>query len=129
VRLHEFLQLILLLQLVTRRKTLLLLFHIKHHLLNSRPSLAVQVRQLRRFWVDLLSVDFGVALYGAAPPTRLVFPLLDIDVQILSFVVVQIASLDSPESLLCIDFVLPFTINQNNTIDGNSQLIKGNRNL
>ena len=44
--LHELLQLILLLKLVTRRETLLFLSHVKHHLLDCRPCLSVQIRQL-----------------------------------------------------------------------------------
>ncbi len=41
--LHELLQLILLLQLITRWKALLFLPHIEHHLLDSRPGLSIKV--------------------------------------------------------------------------------------
>lgn len=124
MRLHELLQLILLLQLITRREALLLLPHVEHHLLDSRSGLAIKVGQLRWFGVDLLSVDLDIALNSSTPPTVLVLPFLDVDVQVLSFVVVQLSVLNRPVSFLSVDFVFPFSVDQGHAVDKDSQLVK-----
>lgn len=75
--LHKLLKLLLLLQLVGRRQPHLLLPHIKHHFLYCGLGLALQILQLGWLGVDLLGVDFGVALNGSGPPAILVFPFAE----------------------------------------------------
>ena len=111
MRLHELFHLLLLLQFVTGWQTLLLLSHVEHHLLHCRPSLPLQVRQLRWLRVYLLSVYFSVALDGSAPPACLILPLFKVYMQVASLVVIYFSILDGPVSFLRIDFVLPLATN------------------
>lgn len=127
--LHELLQLILLLKLVTRRETLLFLSHVKHHLLDCRPCLSVQIRQLWGFRVYLLSIDFDISLNGCAPPAGLVFPLFDVQVQVPAFVAIKISVLDGPVGFLSVDLVLPLSIDEGVPINNHHQLIDGDCNL
>ena len=118
--LHELLQLILLLQFVAGGQSLLLLTHIEHHLLHRRPSLSVQIGQLGGFGIDLLRVDFDIALDGSAPPTVLVFPLLDVDVHVLALIALDLSVFNRPVSLLSVDSVLPLPVDQRRPVDNQS---------
>lgn len=68
----ELLQNICLLLLVGRGQALLLLALVKHHLLNHAARLAVEVRQLRVFGLDLGHVNLGCSGHDVSPPFHLV---------------------------------------------------------
>lgn len=96
----------------------MLLPHIEHHLLDSRSCLTIKVGELRGLGVDLLSVDLNIALNRSAPPTVLVLPFLDVDVQVLSFIALQLSVLDRPIGFLSVDLVFPLSIDQGHSVDG-----------
>ena len=69
---HEGLEFVLFLHFVAAGKSLLFLLLIEHHLFDGGAGLAVEVGQFGVLGLDLLRVDFGVALEHAAPPAHLV---------------------------------------------------------
>lgn len=119
---HKLFKLILLLQLVTGWQTLLFLSHVEHHLLHSRSCFSIQIRQLRRLGIDLLSVDLDVSLDGSAPPAGLVFPFFNIKVKIFSFISFEICTFDGPIGLINVNFIFPFAIDQSSAIDDDQEL-------
>jgi hypothetical protein len=72
VGIHEGLELVLLLELVAGRESLLLLLLVEHHLLDGGARLGVEVAELGVLRLDLLGVDLGVALDDAVPPVHAV---------------------------------------------------------
>ena len=69
---HECLEFVFLLELLTGRESFLLLLLIEHHLLDGLASRVIEVRQLRVLRLNLLGVDLGVALNDAVPPVHAV---------------------------------------------------------
>lgn len=120
---HKLVQLILFIELVRCGKALLLLSHVKHHFFHSRSGLSVEVREFWRFRVDFLCVDLNIALNWTVPPGCLVFPFLDIDVNVFSFVAIELSILNCPVSLFRVDFVFPFSINESLSLDDYFQFI------
>lgn len=68
----ELLQNVCLFLLVGRGQTLLLLALVKHHLLDHAARLAVKVRQLGVFGLDLGHVNLGGGGHDMGPPLHLV---------------------------------------------------------
>lgn len=78
--LHEFLQQILLLLLVTARFPLALHFLVVHHFLDHSSGLTVQFRQLGIFGLDLGHVNLGRRRHDVRPPVRAArFRQVDVD--------------------------------------------------
>jgi len=69
---HESLELVLLLNLITSGQSLLFLLLVKHHLLDGGASFAIQVRELRILGLNLLCINLGVALDHTVPPVHTV---------------------------------------------------------
>lgn len=54
---------------------------------------------------------------GSAPPGGLVAPFLDVDVQVLSFVVFDFTSLDGPVGFFGVDLVFPLAVDEAVAVD------------
>lgn len=109
---HELLHFSFLVKLIRCGQALLLLSHIKHHLLHSGSCFPLKVWELWWFRVNLLRINLRITLDRAAPPRSLILPLLDIDVNILALISINFAVLNGPISFLRIYFTFPLSINQ-----------------
>lgn len=112
VRFHELFHLSFLLKLIWGRKTLLFLPHIKHHFLYSWSCLSIKVRKFRRLRINFLSIDFSITLNWSAPPWSLIFPFLNIDMNVFSFISFKLSIFNGPISLFRVNFVFPFSVDQ-----------------
>lgn len=115
--LHKLIQLFLFIQFVRSGQTLLFLSHVEHHFLNSWSGLSVEIWQFRWLRVDFLRINFRVSLNWSTPPRSLVFPLLNVDVQVFSLVSIQLTVLNGPVSLFWVYIALPLSINKLLTLD------------
>jgi hypothetical protein len=70
-----------------------------------------------------------MAYKRSAPPRILIFPLLNIDMDVFTFVPVKFCILNGPVSLFRIDFVLPFSIDNSLALHFDLQFFTGNRNV
>ena len=110
--LHKLLHFSFLLKLIWCWKTLLLLSHIKHHLLNSWSCFTIKIWKLWWLRINFLSINLSVTFNWSAPPWGLIFPLFNIDMNILAFISINLAIFNRPICFLRINFTLPFSIYQ-----------------
>ena len=71
-----------------------------------------------------MSVDLNITLDGSAPPAGLIFPFLDVNIDVFAFIALDFSINDIPISLLRVNFVFPFAINQSYSINDDNQFIK-----
>lgn len=110
-------------------ETLLFLPHIKHHFFDGGSGLSIKVRQFGWFRVDFLGVDLLITFDGSTPPRGLVFPFFDVDMNVLSFVVIELSVFNSPVGFLGVDFIFPFAVDECLALDGHFKLINGKVNF
>lgn len=123
---HKLFKFFLLCQLVWCWESCLFLPHVKHHLLNCGSCLSVQIWQFWWFRVYFLCVNLFVSFNWSAPPTCLIFPLLNCNIYIFSFVVLNLAFLNCPQRVIRVDFTFKFSIDNSLSIHINFQCIKSN---
>lgn len=108
--LHKLFHFILFLKLVWCWETLLLLSHIKHHLLNCGSCISIEIWKFWWFRVNFLCINFSISFNWSTPPWCLVFPLLNIYMNVFAFISINFTIFNRPIGFLRINFIFPFSI-------------------
>ena len=109
---HEFLHFSFFFEFIRTGETLLFLSHVEHHFFDGGSGLSFEIRQFGGFGVDFLGVDLLVTFYRGAPPGGLVFPFFDVDMNVLSFVVIEFSVFNGPVGFLGVDFIFPLSVDK-----------------